>query len=62
MQIAKTGGQKDRQKELLEKYLEKRAQTKNSSGLHDIGQEKGYGTAQDAWMKGSGQGIFDAKV
>lgn len=34
----------------------------NSSGLYDIGQEKGYGTTQDAWMKSTGQSMFDAKV
>lgn len=34
----------------------------NSGGLYDIGQEKGYGAAQDAWIKGSGQSIFEAKV
>lgn len=32
------------------------------SGLYDIGQEKGYGTAQDAWIKGPGQSMFDAKA
>ncbi len=34
----------------------------DSSGLYDIGQEKGYGTEQDAWIKGKNQSIFDAKV
>ncbi len=34
----------------------------DSSGLYDIGQEKGYGIAQDAWVKSSGQSMFDAKV
>lgn len=34
----------------------------SSSGLYDIGQEKGYGEMQDEWMKGIGQSIFDAKV
>lgn len=34
----------------------------NSSGLYDIGQEKGYGTEQDAWIKGISQSIFDAKA
>ncbi len=34
----------------------------DSSGLYDIGQEKGYGITQDAWMKSSGQSMFDAKA
>lgn len=34
----------------------------DSSGLYDIGQEKGYGMKQDAWIKGKNQSIFDAKV
>lgn len=34
----------------------------DSSGLYDIGQDKGYGMKQDAWIKGKNQSIFDAKV
>jgi hypothetical protein len=34
----------------------------NSNGLYDIGQEKGYGVTQTAWIKGMNTSIFDAKV
>ena len=33
-----------------------------SSGLYDIGQEKGYGAAQNMWMKGVSQSMFEARV
>ena len=34
----------------------------DSSGLYDIGQEKGYGAAQNMWMKGVSQSMFEARV
>ena len=34
----------------------------DSGGLYDIGQEKGYGTTQDMWIKGISQSMFEAKV
>lgn len=34
----------------------------DSSGLYDIGQEKGYGAAQNMWMKGVSQSVFEASV
>ncbi len=34
----------------------------DSSGLYDIGQEKGYGAAQNMWMKGVSQSMFEASV
>ena len=34
----------------------------DSSGLYDIGQEKGYGAAQNTWMKGVSQSMFEARV
>ena len=30
----------------------------DSSGLYDTGQEKGYGAAQNMWMKGVSQSMF----
>ena len=33
----------------------------DSSGLYDIGQEKGYGAAQNMWMKGVSQSMFEAR-
>ena len=34
----------------------------DSSGLYDIGQERGYGATQNMWMKGISQSIFEASV
>ncbi len=34
----------------------------DSSGLYDIGQEKGYGATQNMWMKGVSQSMFEARV
>ena len=34
----------------------------DSGGLYDIGQEKGYGAAQNMWMKGVSQSMFEASV
>ena len=34
----------------------------NSSGLYDIGQSKGYGATQSAWIDSQNTTIFDAKV
>ena len=34
----------------------------DSSGLYDIGQEKGYGAAQNMWMKSVSQSMFEARV
>ena len=34
----------------------------DSSELYDIGQEKGYGAAQNTWMKGVSQSMFEARV
>ena len=34
----------------------------DSSGLYDIGQKKGYGAAQNTWMKGVSQSMFEARV
>ena len=35
----------------------------DSSGLYDIeGEEKGYGAAQNMWMKGVSQSMFEARV
>ena len=34
----------------------------DSSGLYDIGQKKGYGAAQNMWMKGVSQSMFEASV
>ena len=34
----------------------------DSSGLYDIGQERGYGATQNMWMKGISQSIFEARV
>ena len=33
-----------------------------SGGLYDIGQEKGYGITQDAWIRGEGKNMFEAKA
>ena len=34
----------------------------DSSGLYDIGQERGYGATQNMWMKGVSQSMFEARV
>ena len=34
----------------------------DSSGLYDIGQERGYGATQNMWIKGISQSIFEASV
>ena len=34
----------------------------DSSGLYDIGQERGYGATQNMWMKGISQSMFEARV
>lgn len=34
----------------------------DGNGLYDIGQEKGYGATQTAWMSSYGTSIYDAKI
>ncbi len=34
----------------------------DQSGLYDIGQDKGYGAAQDTWIRGRNESIFEARA